>query len=75
MIKHGETRMDCNLEHLNGSCVNLDGRNAVNEEVIEPGTSPSGYRLIVQPDRSMAKGYQVRQFLKQYNQEKADEEE
>ena len=24
--------------------------------------------------RSMAKGYQVRQFLKQYNQEEADEE-
>ena len=37
--------------------------------------SPNGYRLIVQPDRSMAKGYQVRQFLKQYNQEKVDEEE
>ncbi len=37
--------------------------------------SPIGYRLIIQPDRSMAKGYQVRQFLKQYNQEEADEEE
>ena len=37
--------------------------------------SPRGHRLIVQPDRSMAKGYQVRQFLKQYNQEEADEEE
>ena len=37
--------------------------------------SPSGYRLIIQPDRSMAKGYQVRQFLKRYNQENANEEE
>ncbi len=37
--------------------------------------SPNGHRLIIQPERSMAKGYQVRQFLKQYNQEEADEEE
>ncbi|MDE0089100.1 MAG: type II toxin-antitoxin system HicA family toxin [Candidatus Poribacteria bacterium] len=37
--------------------------------------SPNGYRLIIQPDQSMAKGYQVRQFLKQYNQEEADAEE
>ena len=36
--------------------------------------SPNGYRLIVQPNRSMAKGYQVRQFLTQYNQETEDEE-
>ena len=26
--------------------------------------SPYGHRLIIQPNRSMAKGYQVRQFLK-----------
>lgn len=37
--------------------------------------SPIGYRLIIQPDRSMAKGYQVRQFLKQYDQERTNEEE
>ena len=37
--------------------------------------SPNGYRLVVQREHSMAKGYQVRQFLKQYHQEKADEEE
>jgi len=37
---HSETRMDCNLEHLNASCVNVDGRNAVNEKVIELGTHP-----------------------------------
>lgn len=37
--------------------------------------SPIGYRLIIQPDHAMAKGYQVRQFLKQYNQEEADDEE
>ena len=37
--------------------------------------SPNGYRLIVQPNGPMAKGYQVRQFLKQHNQEKTDEKE
>ena len=37
--------------------------------------SPNGYRLIIQPDRSMAKGYQVKQFLKQYNQEETNGEE
>ena len=36
--------------------------------------SPGGYRLIVQPNRSMAKGYQVRQFLTQYDQETEDDE-
>ena len=34
--------------------------------------SPGGYRLIVQPNRAMAKGYQVRQFLRQYHQETED---
>ncbi|MDE0555926.1 MAG: type II toxin-antitoxin system HicA family toxin [Candidatus Poribacteria bacterium] len=37
--------------------------------------SPNGYRLVVQPERSMAKGYQVRQFLRQYSKEAANEEE
>lgn len=36
--------------------------------------SPGGYRLSVQPNKSMAKGYQVRQFLAQYNKENEDEE-
>ena len=36
--------------------------------------SPRGYRLSVQPNKSMAKGYQVRQFLAQYNKENKDEE-
>ncbi|MDE0018911.1 MAG: type II toxin-antitoxin system HicA family toxin [Candidatus Poribacteria bacterium] len=36
--------------------------------------SPKGYRIIVQPDHSMAKGYQVRQFLRQYNEEAVNEE-
>ncbi len=31
--------------------------------------SPGQDRLIVQSNRSMAKGYQVRQFLTQYDQE------
>ena len=34
--------------------------------------SPHGYRFTVQPNRSMAKAYQVRQFLMQYNQESED---
>jgi len=34
--------------------------------------SPKGYRLMVQPKRSMAKAYQVRQFLIKYNQEAED---
>ncbi|MDE0483020.1 MAG: type II toxin-antitoxin system HicA family toxin [Candidatus Poribacteria bacterium] len=36
--------------------------------------SPKGYRLSIQPNKSMAKGYQVRQFLAQYNKENEDEE-
>ena len=65
---HGRfVRMDCNLEHLNNSCVNADGRKRRQRESHRAWYSPSGYRLIVQPNRSMAKGYQVRQFLKQYN--------
>ena len=36
--------------------------------------SPNGHRLIIQPNGSMAKGYQVRQFLKQFNNEEANEE-
>lgn len=36
--------------------------------------SPRGYRLSIQPNKSMAKGYQVRQFLAQYNKENEDEE-
>lgn len=35
--------------------------------------SPRQYRIIVQPSRSMARGYQVRQFLTQYDQEVEDE--
>ena len=37
--------------------------------------SPNGYRITVQPEHSMAKGYQVRQFIKQYNKEAVNEEE
>lgn len=37
--------------------------------------SPEGYRIIVQPEHSMAKGYQVRQFLRRYNEEAANEKE
>ncbi len=33
-----------------------------------------GYRLSVQPNKSMAKGYQVRQFLTQFYKENEDEE-
>ena len=36
--------------------------------------SPQGYRLAIQPNKSMAKGYQVRQFLDQYNKENENEE-
>lgn len=36
--------------------------------------SPIGYRLSIQPNKSMAKGYQVRQFLTQYDKENEDEE-
>ena len=36
--------------------------------------SPGGYRLAIQPNKSMAKGYQVRQFLAQYNKENENEE-
>lgn len=35
--------------------------------------SPGGYRLSVQPNRALAKGYQVRQFLRQYNEETKNE--
>lgn len=31
--------------------------------------SPTGYRLSIQPRGNMAKGYQVGQFLKQYEEE------
>ena len=58
--------MDCNLEILNVDAANrvLDTTPAA-EEVTELGTSPNGYRLIVQPDRSMAKG--IVDIFKQYN--------
>lgn len=36
--------------------------------------SPGGYRLSIQPNKSMAKSYQVRQFLAQCNKENEDEE-
>lgn len=36
--------------------------------------SPNGFRLVLQPNKSMAKGYQVRQFLKQYALENENEE-
>lgn len=35
--------------------------------------SPVGYRLPIQPKRGQAKGYQVREFLRQYNQETENE--
>ncbi|MCY3870374.1 MAG: type II toxin-antitoxin system HicA family toxin [Gemmatimonadetes bacterium] len=35
--------------------------------------SPDGYRLVVQPNRTMSKGYQVRQFLRQYHWETKNE--
>ena len=35
--------------------------------------SPVGYRLPIQPKRGQAKGYQVREFLRQYNQETQNE--
>ena len=34
--------------------------------------SPNQYRLIIQPRRSMAKDYQVRQFLRRHDQETKD---
>lgn len=36
--------------------------------------SPNGFRLVLQPNKSMAKGYQVRQFLRQYALENENEE-
>ena len=35
--------------------------------------SPRGYRLPIQPRRSQAKGYQVKEFLRQYDQERNNE--
>lgn len=35
--------------------------------------SPVGYRLPIQPKRGQAKNYQVREFLRQYDQEAQNE--
>lgn len=47
----------------------VTGCNTVNEEITGLGIRPVNTDSLSQPHRSMARDYQVRQFLRQYDEE------
>ena len=73
LAKAKNNQTTCAFVSLKLCFPNAVGSLTIRLAAIESGIPPRGYRLPIQSKRSQAKGYQVKEFLRQYDEETDNE--